>query len=73
MALLSSVSADEFTPDDTAVWQMEETDWRDVQVDDVNAPLMLWRADLVAWACCTSGPSDTSRIGDRVKNIRNKA
>jgi len=45
--LLSAVSADEFTPDDATVWQVEETDRRDVQADGVNAPLMLWRADFV--------------------------
>jgi hypothetical protein len=37
LGFASATAAIEFTPDEQAVWQMEETYWRSVQAGDVEA------------------------------------
>lgn len=68
--LVSSAFAKEFTPEQQAIWQLEEIYWRAVQAGDVETYLTLWHPDFVGWPCFAWEPSDRSRIGDWVKDIR---
>jgi ketosteroid isomerase-like protein len=60
----------DFTPDEQAVWQMEEQYWRDVQAGDVESYLTLWHENFVGWPCFAWEPSDKSNIGGWVRDIR---
>ena len=53
----------DFTPDEQAVWRMEEQYWRDVQAGDVESYLTLWHENFVGWPCFAWEPSDKSKIG----------
>ena len=68
--LSSIASAAEFTPDEKAVWQLEEAYWRYVQAGDVENYVTLWHARFVGWPCFSSEPSDKSKIGGWVQEIR---
>ncbi len=70
LGLAVDATAVDFTPDQQAVWQMEEVYWRDVQAGDVEHYLGLWHPDFVGWPCFASEPSDKSAIGGWVKDIR---
>ena len=47
---LSAAAAD-FTPEEQAVWQMEEAYWRYVQAGDVEQYVTLWHERFVGWPC----------------------
>ena len=47
----SATLAADFTPDEQAVWQMEETYWRYVQAGDVERYVTLWHDRFVGWPC----------------------
>ncbi len=68
--LVSSVVAAELTPEQQAIWQLEEVYWRAVQAGDVDTYLTLWHPDFVGWPCFAWEPSDKTRIGEWVKDIR---
>jgi len=70
IGLTTAVAAADLTPDEQAVWQMEETYWRNVQAGDVDAYLTLWHEDFVGWPCFSWEPSDKSKIGGWVRDIR---
>ena len=70
LGFASAASATEFTPEEQAVWQMEEVYWRDVKAGDVEHYLTLWHPDFVGWPCFAAEPSDKSKIGDWVREIR---
>jgi ketosteroid isomerase-like protein len=70
IGLASNASGAQFTPEEQAVWQMEETYWRDVEAGDVEAYVTLWHDDFVGWPCFASEPSDKSKIGGWVRDIR---
>ncbi|MBP6107097.1 MAG: nuclear transport factor 2 family protein [Steroidobacteraceae bacterium] len=65
-----TASAADFTPDEQAVWQMEEAYWRYVQAGDVERYVTLWHDRFVGWPCFSAEPSDKSHIGGWVQEIR---
>jgi ketosteroid isomerase-like protein len=66
---MAAVAAD-FSADEQAVWQMEEVYWKYVQAGDVEHYVTLWHDRFVGWPCFAAEPSDKSRIGDWVREIR---
>ena len=70
LGFASAASAIEFTPEEQAVWQMEEVYWRDVKAGDVEHYLTLWHPDFVGWPCFAAEPSDKSGIGNWVRDVR---
>lgn len=58
------------TPDQRAVWALEEAYWRFVQAGDVESYETLWHDDFVGWPCHAKDPSDRSGIGIWVRDIR---
>lgn len=60
----------DFTPEEQAVWQMEEAYWRYVQAGDVENYVTLWHDRFVGWPCFSATPSDKSKIGGWVQEIR---
>jgi ketosteroid isomerase-like protein len=60
----------DFTPEERAVWQLEEAYWRYVQAGDVEHYVMLWHERFVGWPCFSAQPSDKSQIGGWVQEIR---
>ncbi|HQR25370.1 MAG TPA: nuclear transport factor 2 family protein [Steroidobacteraceae bacterium] len=67
-----AASAADLSPEEQAVWQLEETYWRAVQAGDVDAYLALWHPNFVGWPCFAWEPADVSQIGDWVREIRDK-
>lgn len=41
----------DLTPEEQAVWQMEEAYWRYVQAGDVEHYVTLWHERFVGWPC----------------------
>jgi ketosteroid isomerase-like protein len=72
IGLSGAASAVDFTPEEQAVWQMEEVYWRDVKAGDVEHYLTLWHENFVGWPCFASEPSDKRNIGGWVKDIRDQ-
>jgi ketosteroid isomerase-like protein len=66
----SAAAAGEMTAEQRAVWHLEEVYWRAVQAGDVETYLTLWHPDFAGWPCFAWEPSDKSRIGDWVRDIR---
>jgi ketosteroid isomerase-like protein len=66
----SAAWALDLSPDEQAVWQMEEQYWRDVQSGDVESYLKLWHENFVGWPCFAWEPSDKASIGGWVRDIR---
>ena len=62
--------AAEFSDDEAAVWQMEETYWRLVAAGDVEAYVSLWHDDFVGWPCFSWTPTGKANIGSWVEEIR---
>lgn len=70
IGLTTAAAAADLTPAEQAVWQMEEIYWKNVQAGDVDAYLTLWHEDFVGWPCFSWEPSDKSKIGGWVREIR---
>ena len=63
-------AASEWTPDEQAVWQLEEDYWRYVSAGDVDAYVRLWHEDFVGWPCFEREPKGKADIGSWVRDIR---
>lgn len=70
LLMLSAADAADLTVEEQSVWQLEEVYWRAVQAGDVETDLTLWHENFVGWPCFALEPSDKSRIGDWVREIR---
>lgn len=76
MALLLAVTlagpaaAADRTPDEQAVWQLEEDYWRYVSAGDIDAYVRLWHEDFVGWPCFELEPKGKGDIGKWVRDIR---
>jgi ketosteroid isomerase-like protein len=70
VGLSAAAGAVGLSPEEQAVWQMEEVYWKDVQAGDVEHYLTLWHDRFVGWPCFSAEPSDKSRIGNWVQEIR---
>jgi ketosteroid isomerase-like protein len=70
LVVVSPVSAQDWTPDEKAVWQLEEDYWRYVSTGDVDAYVKLWHEDFVGWPCFEWKPARKADIGKWVRDIR---
>ena len=61
-----------WTPDEQAVWQLEQDYWRYVSTGDVDAYVKLWHEDFVGWPCFELEPKGKADIGSWVRDIREK-
>ena len=64
------VSAQDWSPDEKAVWQLEEEYWRYVSTGDIDAYVKLWHEDFVGWPCFEWKPARKGDIGKWVRDIR---
>jgi ketosteroid isomerase-like protein len=65
-------AAADWTPDEQAVWQLEEDYWRYVSTGDVDAYVQLWHEDFIGWPCFELEPKGKADIGSWVREIRDK-
>jgi ketosteroid isomerase-like protein len=65
-------AAVDWTPDEQAVWQLEQDYWRYVSTGDVDAYVKLWHEDFVGWPCFELEPKGKADIGSWVRDIRDK-
>ena len=65
-------AAVDWTPDEQAVWQLEQDYWRYVSTGDVDAYVKLWHEDFVGWPCFELEPKGKTDIGSWVRDIRDK-
>ena len=62
----------EFNPAIAQVWALEDDYWRYVRTGDVESYVKLWHQDFVGWPCSMSRPTGKARIGDWVREVRDK-
>jgi len=70
--LTGPAAAADWTPDEQAVWQLEQDYWRYVSTGDVDAYVKLWHEDFVGWPCFELEPKGKADIGSWVREIRDK-
>jgi ketosteroid isomerase-like protein len=70
LCLALSIAADDRSPGENAVWQLEEDYWRYVSAGDVESYVELWHDDFVGWPCHELHPAGKGDIGKWVRDVR---
>jgi len=56
--------AEDLTPDETAVWHLEEAYWQYVKANDLDGYLTLWDERFVGWPSFSPRPAGKANISD---------
>ncbi|MGK2926992.1 MAG: nuclear transport factor 2 family protein [Lysobacterales bacterium] len=59
-----AASARDLTPDETAVWQLEEAYWQYVKANDLDGYRALWDERFVGWPSFSERPLGKANIAD---------
>ncbi len=65
-----SVAAEDQSPSEKAVWQLEEDYWRYVSTGDLDSYVKLWHDDFVGWPCAEWEPARKGGVGKWLRDIR---
>jgi hypothetical protein len=63
-ALCASVSSAQESPDETAVWKLEQSYWNSVKTLDLVSYRALWHADFLGWPYSSPAPQHKDHITD---------
>jgi hypothetical protein len=64
LTLCASITFAQESPDETAVWKLENSYWHDVKVLDLVSYRALWHADFIGWPYVSPAPQHKDHIAD---------
>ncbi|HTC74334.1 MAG TPA: nuclear transport factor 2 family protein [Edaphobacter sp.] len=72
LTLCASMTFAQESPDETAVWKLENSYWHDVKVLDLVSYRALWHAEFIGWPYVSPAPQRKDHITDWIDQYTEK-